>query len=152
MMFSEIIVKILILSLFCVCAFAQGVMEDIFYGENFIGKDIELKKLKEQLESVKNKESIPITNIQFYTQKNQTNLQNLNKIEKIKGDCNIFINLKQSFSEKSNFTKNLKSLETYLNDKNYLFNDKNGNIIVYSTCQNFIDVNCIPQFYFISKL
>ena len=104
MMFYGIILKIIILNLFCVCSFAQGVMEDIFYGENFIGKDNELKKLKEQLKSAINKQIIPITNIQLYTKKNETNFKFLKKMLKKEGNCNKFINFNEIFSEKSNIT------------------------------------------------
>ena len=150
MMLFVMILKFLILKLCIVQSFSQGIMEDIFYGESPINKDLHIKKL--QLEIIKN-EVIPISNIQQYLHQNETNLKEFKRIIKTTGNCSKLLSIKNSLNNgKKYIRQNLNLLNLYLNDKNYLFNDDTGNIIAYSTCTNFLDLSCTPEIYFISKL
>jgi len=151
MMFSEIILILFLVSNVVSFTRPREIMEDIFYGDSPINKKSEFIKLKEQIEKTKS-ENIPISHIKFYHSTNLTNFRSLKKIIKTQGNCSYFLSLKNSLSHNSNFSENIKNLKAILNDKNYLFNDEEGNLIVYSTCTNFIDLSCTPQFIFISKL
>ncbi len=151
MMFSEIILILFLVSNVVSFTRPREIMEDIFYGDSPINKKSEFIKLKEQIEKTKS-ENIPISHIKLYHSTNLTNFRSLKKIIKTKGNCSYFLSLKNSLSHTSNFSENIKNLKAILNDKNYLFNDEEGNLIVYSTCTNFIDLSCTPQFIFISKL
>jgi hypothetical protein len=151
MMFSESILILLLVRNVLSFTSPKQIMEDIFYGESPVNKKSEFIKLKEQIEKTKS-ENIPISDIKLYHSTNLTNFRTLKNIVKTKGNCSYFLSLKNSLSYSSNFSENLINLKVILNDKNYLFNDEEGNLIVYSTCTNFIDLSCTPQFIFISKL
>ena len=146
----EKILKFFILKLLLVRLLSQEISEDIFYGE--IPVNAEFQKLKDQVDSV-NKNIITISNIKQYIDGNQTNFQNFDTLKIAKGNCTKLVSVFSSFYARKNYLKgNLNSLKSYLNEKNYLFNDQDGNIIAYSTCPNFIDTSCVPQFFIISKL
>lgn len=151
MMFYEINLVLCLISFVLVHSSSREIMDDIFYGDTLINKNTEFNKLKEQLE-FSNNQIIPIKSMQTYLLYNFTNFKAFDKMIANKGNCSYFLSIKNSFSRFSNFTENIKNLKGSLNDKNYIFNDKEGNMIVYSTCSNFIDISCSPQFYFISKL
>lgn len=151
MMFIEVILILTLITNISSYSSPKVIMEDIFYGDSIMNKNSEFLKLKEQIEKTKS-ENIPISDIKHYHSTNLTNFRSLKKIIKRQGNCSYFISLRNSLSHSSNFTENLKNLKASLNDKNYLFNDEEGNLIVYSTCTNFIDLSCVPQFIFVSKL
>ena len=152
MMLFEIILKFFLLKLCIVQTLSQGIMEDIFYGESNLNTNLELQKLKQQIEINKN-EDIPISDLQQYLLKNRSNIITFNNVVKTHGKCTNLLSIRDSFYiRKKYLRRNLNILSSYLNDKNYLFNDYDGNIIVYSTCTNFIDLSCVPKIFFVSKL
>lgn len=151
MMFSEIFLILSLMTYVLSFTSPRQVMEDIFYGDSPLNKKSEFIKLKAQIEKSKF-ENIPISDVKLYHSSNLTNFRALKRLVKTNGNCSYLLSLKNSLSHSSDFTENINNLKAILNDKNYLFNDEEGNLIVYSTCTNFIDLSCIPQFIFISKL
>jgi lysyl-tRNA synthetase class I len=150
-MFSEIFLILSLMTYVLSFTSPRQVMEDIFYGDSPLNKKSEFIKLKAQIEKSKF-ENIPISDVKLYHSSNLTNFRALKRLVKTNGNCSYLLSLKNSLSHSSDFTENINNLKAILNDKNYLFNDEEGNLIVYSTCTNFIDLSCIPQFIFISKL
>ena len=147
-----IILTFFILKSNLVQSLSQEIIEDIFYGETPLLKENEINKIKEEMQTSSN-EFITISNIKQYLKQNDTNFENFTKVTKPEGNCSKLISIDNSmYSKRKYFKQNIKILNSYLNEKNYLFNDPEGNIIVYSTCSNFLNVNCVPHFFFISKL
>lgn len=124
----------------------RDIDEDIFYGENVFLKKLEDKKLHESLLKETYKKNIK-PNI-----KNLDNYINIISKEKEKnffimqkGNCALTQNLSEVYGE-----KNIMDLELFMNDKNYLFNDYNKDILIYSTCKSFFS-KCEHKILYVSR-
>jgi hypothetical protein len=140
---------------------AQPFDEDIFYDNTYYLKQAEMKKLQEKMKQQKVKNAIS-PNIRdpnlkeyiFQRRSEYDNLMNLNILSQ--GTCNKTFRLEDLFGIKNNtnIPSNIKNLQFYLHEKNFLYSDEDSNLVIYSTCNDILKnvQKCLPKILFVSRL
>lgn len=135
--------------------------ESIFYDDTYYLKEIQAKKLKEELnrENLRqSKKIMNIKNLDTYIAKNKEKFKNMGIINEIEqGTCMKIVDFASLFRESKNEnyiqTSNfLESLQYNLNEKNFLFSDEFGNLIIYSACGDLFSLKCYAKVFFVSKI
>jgi hypothetical protein len=136
-----------------------------FYDDDYFLKKKEIKKLKEEVQhKIADKLTLSkskIRNFEKYIRNNKINfISSAHSVFNLttKGSCNKILNLADiyqsvnNYTSTFNYTENILNFQSQLNDKNTIFDDEYGNLIIFSFCSDLFSLKCQPKFFFLNKL
>ncbi len=130
---------------------SKDVVDNLFYDDAYLLKDVQNNFKNEIAKQNKLNENpnSKIKNFYDYYQSNKKNFQKFPKFTFAEGKCTKIYNIQEVYKSNS---ENVKQLQNYLNERNFIFTDEFENLLIYSSCNNLFDSNCLSKMIFVNKI